>query len=505
MTTSLKCPECGKSFDSSNGICIHCSREHGMSAEALYRTLNPTSVGTCISCDAQTKFVSFQRGYQQRCLPCAKKWGADKAAVSRRANYKPAWNAGKTKADDASVAKISVAVKKNIDERGGHWNRDISKETHEYVAAAAKKRSATVKASFSSCDRVAWHKGLSAKTDERLKLLGQKLSISTLNWHRSMSSTTKEVIAAKIAKAHRLKPEHFVERLDHVKTIYEHDFDIDNTNDRHVVKREIYDFVMTLSSDTLIDDRSVISPLELDIHVPSKKFAIECHGLYWHSEATGNDGKFHVRKWQECTAVGVSLMQLYEDEWRDRRSLVEAMIRHRLGMSRRIHARRCDVIDIDANVAKDFLDANHIDGHVRSNVKVGLVHAGDLVGVATLRKPFHRRWSGHAEVARVGFMQDVHVVGGVSKLLNACRKRAGMPLMSYVDVRLGGVGAGYIAAGMQRIADTGPRFWWTDFRHRYNRFSIRADRDRGMTQAEVADENDVVRIWGPPNLVFADM
>lgn len=110
MTTSYNCPICGKSHDTLDGLRIHAIRQHQLTSQQLHDTLYPNRPSTC-QCGAPIKFITLQKGYQRHCLPCSKKWGADKAAASRRANYKPAWNSGKTKYDDASVQKISQRVK----------------------------------------------------------------------------------------------------------------------------------------------------------------------------------------------------------------------------------------------------------------------------------------------------------------------------------------------------------------------------------------------------------
>jgi hypothetical protein len=65
-------------------------------------------------------------------------------------------------------------------------------------------------------------------------------------------------------------------------------------------QKEIYDFVKGLCGDALMSDRTFISPLEIDILIPSKKIAIEYCGLYWHSELQGKDRRYHTEKLDRC-------------------------------------------------------------------------------------------------------------------------------------------------------------------------------------------------------------
>lgn len=599
----------------------HAFRMHGYTAQQLYDALNPGS-GRC-ECGAPTKFLSVQKGYKTQCNPCNIKRVSKLSAETRRSKHERAWNSGKTKHDDASVAKIATSVKANIEARGIHWNKGRSKSTHQGIADAALKRSATMKESFASGRRCAWHSGRSAADDSRIARMGVKISgtlrrrnacrrradidelrrlitgaslasafnfdittyagmssrvdarciacgnIAHVSWrsllscrpcrHCTVSLSSRRVIRLldaprrrkewrrKLTVSRRLSRDVILARLarrasdftwdDGVITNYtsvaDH-FDVTcracglvqqksvRLLDRGSLcskcyppwtislwQKEVADFVTSLGHNVIVNDRATIAPFELDIWIPSKKFAIECHGLYWHSDAVAVDPHAAMRKWELCNAAGVNLMQLFEDEWRDKRELVEAMIRHRLGMSRRLYARRCSVRELSVDEARSFLDENHIDGYVASTKRIGLVHDGQLVAVATSRRPRHAKWSGHVEVARLASARDVYVVGGASRLLSnlGCSLTSSgnkhVKLMAYVDTRLGGSGAAYESAGLTRVGVTGPRFWWTDFSARIDRFAVRADPATGRSEEAVASDLGVTRIWGPPNIVFA--
>lgn len=125
--------------------------------------------------------------------------------------------------------------------------------------------------------------------------------------------------------------------------------------------------------------RNLIPPQELDFYLPDHAIAIEYNGLYWHSETTGKTKNYHLGKWRKCRDIGVRLITVWEDDWRDRRSAVEAMITRELGLSEdsETAARDLDVIQVDDAETKRFLNAHHARGALPGpswSVQFGLTH-----------------------------------------------------------------------------------------------------------------------------------
>lgn len=269
---------------------------------------------------------------------------------------------------------------------------------------------------------------------------------------------------------------------------------------------EIYEFAKSLSPDAVLSDRSVISPKELDVWIPSARLGIEYNGLFWHSEQILSDQNYHQNKLLMCEKVGVKLLSIYEDEWRDKRSIVEAMIKHRLGRSNKLwNARKLITVELSSKDAQQFFNENHLEGHVRSIVSFGLKDesTGLLLAALSLRRPFHRKYSGMLEVGRCCTLSGHSVRGWLGKLTKAAKNYAKLNgiemLMTYVDSRVGS-GNAYAQSGwtLERH-DTSPRFWWTDYVHRFNRFKYKADKSAGLSQIEVASAAGVVPIWGCSN------
>ena len=88
-----------------------------------------------------------------------------------------------------------------------------------------------------------------------------------------------------------------------------------------------------------------------------------------------------------------------------------------------------------------------------------------------------------------------------SASLRVAKSEGTQSLVSYVDARVG-CGKSYLMAGwVLESGPRGPRFWWTDHHHRFNRFKYKADSALGLTQADVAAASVVVEIWGCGNYV----
>jgi len=268
-------------------------------------------------------------------------------------------------------------------------------------------------------------------------------------------------------------------------------------------QQEITDFVKTLVGNVITNDRAAICPLELDIYVPSAKFAIECNGIYWHSEAISSFDRNHTEnKRLQVQAAGISLLTIFEDEWRDKRTIIMSMIKHRLRISTSIGARELRLERCQPGDVASSLDDWHLEGHVNSSYALRLVTKGGVtMGVCSLR------WArGTArqilEVARIAFFPGMHVPGGISRFIKEAmqwaRELGATKLLSYSDNRLG-TGTGYALAGMQLDGITTQRFWWTDFYQRHDRFKFRADSSRGLTERQVAQEAGVHRIYGCSN------
>ena len=266
---------------------------------------------------------------------------------------------------------------------------------------------------------------------------------------------------------------------------------------------EIENYIRQLTdSQILFNDRTIIAPLELDIIVPEYKLAIEYHGLYWHSfdhtESTVERNK-HVVKANRSLDAGYRLIQIYESEFIQRRSIIESVLRHAVGVSKKIMARRCTVTIMESEDRRDFFNTNHIQGDRCASIAMGLVNNGRIV--AAISFIHHRQYD--YEIARFANLCGCVVVGGLAKLFSAfTRNYSPKTILTYSDRRFFN-GAGYQKLGFRLLGTTGPGYCYIKGSKIFSRQSFQkhklaqrlASFDPRLTEAENMFANKYRRIW----------
>lgn len=525
----------------------HLQEEHELDVETEWLKLNPDQSQYCAcGCGEKTKWIGWKNGFTRLkkghnasiYSGLYSKEEAEAISKKRSANLqgKTGWSKGLTKENDERIAQRAKATaagrKQAIDEgKIKIWSKGLTKENDERIANAAK----SLKMGFKEGRITPWAKGLSKKTDERVAKMASSVSLK-------LKETS---LRQRLDEIKRLKHDEIVSRIEIHDTLEVVDGLNDYINDASKVinvrcktcggnftsslrqlqygrcwncnpagsaaQGQIDKFVRNLigSENVVANDRSTFGgKLELDIHIPSKKFAIEYNGLYWHS-ILFRSSDYHANKTTSCKEQDIRLLHIFQDDWEYRRGIVESTIRHRLGLSkRRISARSCQVVKLDKKARKKFFDSSHLDGDVASKIAWGLEYKGEIVYALSLRQPFHKRYKDKLEVARCAAALDTSVAGGMSRLVKVAKQFASsqpgiVGLLTYVDSRLGGTTvSAYSKAGFILDSTTSPRFWWTDFNKRYDRFKYRANKNLGLSEAQVADQAGVVKIWGCRNFVY---
>jgi hypothetical protein len=165
-------------------------------------------------------------------------------------------------------------------------------------------------------------------------------------------------------------------------------------------------------------NRTILKNKEIDILIPDKNLAIEINGIYWHSEEKGKSKKYHLDKTIECENANIHLLQIYDSEWVDpiKNAIIKSKLRHLLGQSIKIPARKCQVREIDNKLYQSFVSENHLQGFISSSIKIGLFYQDRLVSVAGFGKSrFNKQFQ--YELLRYCSEKYHTVVGGLSKIL----------------------------------------------------------------------------------------
>jgi hypothetical protein len=151
-------------------------------------------------------------------------------------------------------------------------------------------------------------------------------------------------------------------------------------------EEELLNYIRSLiGEDNVIErDRKILKNKEIDILIPSMHLGIEYDGLYWHSERNSRINKFyHLQKTIEAEKEGITLIHIFEDEYVKHKEIVKSKIRHFLKCDNLPHigARKCYVKEIEASVARDFLNEYHIQGFSKSSIYLGCFYKDELIGV----------------------------------------------------------------------------------------------------------------------------
>jgi hypothetical protein len=190
-----------------------------------------------------------------------------------------------------------------------------------------------------------------------------------------------------------------------------------DTNYKSKEELDLLNFVNTqVPGNVISGDRSVIYPYEIDIYLPNLNIGIEYCGLYWHSERGGKKSwNYHYRKWALARKAGIELITVFSDEWLYQRTIVENIIRSKLGTGlRNIGARKCKVVTPSRQSSIDFYDSYHLLGSpTKLPINVGLEYKDELVALMS----FVRNSDHSYELIR--FASKNHIPGGASRLLSS--------------------------------------------------------------------------------------
>jgi hypothetical protein len=465
----FQCLECEEQFDNKKKLSAHVFFKHKLSAEQYsvkftYLGIRPS----CKECGSDTLFVKGKNTFREYC-----------SIHSNLARSQWSKNNGYGAKQDAS------------------WKKGLTKETHSGIKSQSEKISG---------ENNVWHgKSLPQKT----------LELATLNRIEKLT-LSKEIFEEQVSL---LKNFTVLTKYEDYNNNYKQLLDVVCTNCGHEQKktlwmikthavcrkctpysneeREVSQFIDSLGLISEKNDRKIISPLELDLYIPCKNFAIEYNGLYWHN-IEHKQKLHHSNKTTLCREKGIQLFHIYSDEWQNKKEIVKSMLKNRMGITaNKIHARKTIVKIINSKQANNFYSENHISGAIKSKINFGLFYNNELVTCLSFRSPRHISYKNTIEISRFASKLDTVVIGGFSKLFKQAiewsKQNNYSTIMTYADLRFG-LGKVYEKNGFTFIKNTDLDYWYTDNHIRYDRFKFRAK--DGLSEKQVADYNKVTRIYG---------
>jgi hypothetical protein len=272
-------------------------------------------------------------------------------------------------------------------------------------------------------------------------------------------------------------------------------------------QQEVREAIMKMGFIPKFNDRSIISPLELDIYIPEKNFAIEFNGSYWHSEARLSHKKakyIHLNKTKLCKEKGIRLFHLFEHDWMNKKEQTLNFLKSCLGISSiKIHARKCK---INNDEIKSFIDSNHMQGGLRANVikYFNLIHEGEIVGCTTASRHHRQNITGKPIVlSRMCFKDGILVNGGANKMFSQFKEWAKSEgydrIISWSDNKWT-EGNVYSKMGFTLEKESRPDYFYYD--HGNEKYVSKQSQQKklvncpeGMTESEWAKERGLYKIW----------
>jgi len=247
---------------------------------------------------------------------------------------------------------------------------------------------------------------------------------------------------------------------------------IPNMTFKSLIEKEI----CKLIDNSIINDRNIIKPLELDIYSEKYQFGIEYNGLMFHSFGKSKYKMFdnfknekieqfkHLFKTELCEEKKLQLFHIFENEWLDlnKQKIWKSIINSKIGNTKKIMARKCEIKEIDSKIANNFINENHIQGIRQSSKKIGLFFENELLSVMTFGKPMQNKYKGNNnyELIRFCSKKNYTIVGGASKLLTFFeRKYKPNLIISYANRRWS-KGNLYFKLGFKHIGNTSMNYFY---------------------------------------------
>lgn len=257
--------------------------------------------------------------------------------------------------------------------------------------------------------------------------------------------------------------------------------------------------------------------VEIDIYLPDFKTGIEYNGVYWHSSAEiATDKKFetqHVKKTNLCEKNGIQLFHILDLEWDDpiKKEIWKSTLLHKLGLTKtKLYARNCQLVIVDANLAKSFFQENHLQGYASGRLNIGLQHNGKLVACGSfVNSRFRKNETPQYELLRFASILNTSIVGGFSKILKEFGRTHSGTLVSYANRRWS-KGNVYNQANFKLVKVGGPCYYYTNCKQLWHRSVFQKHKLKDLlpkfdpTKTEVQNMyiNNYRRIWDCGSLVF---
>ena len=280
------------------------------------------------------------------------------------------------------------------------------------------------------------------------------------------------------------------------------------------IENKIKQMLIDNNINFIINDRTIISPYELDFYLPDHNLAIECHGLYWHSEQLikhkNGGNNYHLMKYKRCLNKNVQLLQFYEDEIINKFDIVTSIILSKCNMLKRIcTARQCVIKPITNTINDTFLDLNHIQGkNVGTKINLGAYLKNNLIAIMSFKKS--QKLTDVIELDRFCTILNGYATGIASKLLKYFITNYNyIKIVSYADKRISN-GKLYNTINFKYSYDVDPTYYYVINGQRKHKSGFMKSKlknrlenfDKKLTEYENMLNHGFDRIWNAGMIKF---
>ena len=262
-------------------------------------------------------------------------------------------------------------------------------------------------------------------------------------------------------------------------------------------EKSLNDYISSIyAGDVIRHDRKIIKPYEVDIYLPERKLAIEYNGVFWHSQKFIKDKMYHQKKLRLLNEAGVSMIAVWDDDWRSRPEVVKKMLDAKINGRPAIGARHFFAKHTTYEESSAFLNENHIQGARSGTHYIGLFRkdTNELCAVGVFVKHKHS-----VDVAR--YSSSVAISGGLRKMMSFLPYER---FHTFADLSVSN-GSMYSSSGWEADGYLNPDYQYVvGGNHRRHKFLYRKDRfksdvnlkfDPDFTEAQLAELNGLHRIY----------
>ena len=167
-------------------------------------------------------------------------------------------------------------------------------------------------------------------------------------------------------------------------------------------------------------NRKIISPKELDFYLPDYNSAIECNGLYWHSDFK-KEKAYHYNKFKDCENKGITLLTFWENDIINNTDKIKHLIKTRFNKNENIiNGDDCKIKELSSNEAKMFLNNYSLFNDINSSIRLGLYCNDQLVYVMTFKRLNKKQYRDKKcyEINRICSKFDYTIINAEKIILN---------------------------------------------------------------------------------------